>query len=219
MTRDTKDLIKAFTGGVLIFYIGSSLAKLADSAGNLIFDVSQATVFVGNAILFAIAVLIGLVGGPLLIVFVLNQKRTSYLMASAIGLLNLSISFSLSEDISSGVLTLGVVVLAAFVLRYSIEGLALTASTLDEPVDPTEISLLIAIAIIPAIAGYFLATPTTTSFADPFILSIAAGLFTYLVPRFIFDPSYERNRFRFLILIAGMSLTAIVELTSTLIGR
>ncbi len=219
LTRATRDLIKAFAGGALIFYIGSSLAKLSDSARNLIFDVSQGSIFIGNAFLFGIAVVLGLIGGPLFVILVLKQKRASYVMAMALGVLNLSISLSLGNDLWSGVATLGVVMAVLLLIRYLIEALALTASTMNEAIKPTDLVVLVAIPVIPAIAGLYFSTPTVSSFVDPFLLSLAAGLFTFLVPHFIFDPSYEKNQFRFLAIIAGMSVTAIVELGSLLVGR
>jgi ABC-type glucose/galactose transport system permease subunit len=218
-SSDSKDLLKAFTGGVLIYYIGSTLADLVNGARNLIFNTGQGAIFVGNTILFCVAIFTGLIAGPLFVIFVLKQKNVPYLMAMAFGLINLSFAFALNEDLSSGVLALGAVTIVLLVIRYILEGLALSSSTFDDEFEIRDFYVILAIVALPAVLGLFFASPSATTFVNPFIQSLAVGLFVYALPRFIFDSSTGQKQYRFLLLIAGMSVASIVEIAAALIGR
>lgn len=212
-------LAGALAGGLILYWIGAAISRLSQGAADVSAAASQASPVTVNAAIFIVSTLLGVIGGPLLVLFVGRERRFPVVLGIGFGLLNLSLALSLGQEIDTGLLTLGAGALVFLGLRYLFQGLALGASVLGKEPTPLTLLMLGLVSAGPIAIGALVATLPIKDFVEPLLMSSSAGLFVFTLP-FLIGAVREREFIyrQFIGLLAGVVLTATVEIVLAILA-
>jgi hypothetical protein len=205
--------INALAGGIILLLIIKTVSNVINGVSATLAS-EQAISMPLNPVIYVAVSLFGLVGIPLILVFVVGERRRSVVLAVAFGLFNLVFALVIGSEAATGLYSASLVTTGAMLILFLLEGVSIGALLMRGQPKPLYILGLGLTAALPAIAGFKLGASASLDLIEPFILAAAAGFFIFYLP-FILTVGKDQHdvRWQFIGMLAGLVLAGLVVAT------
>ncbi len=215
-------VINAFAAGTVLFFIISMVSGVLGRMAELF----QANTFAGgifaNPWVFTVVALLAIFVSPLVMIFVVGERRRSVILAVALGLFNLGFALTSSNEVASGILnvTIGPALLLALI--FLLEGLAIGALLLNARPSWYLVTALGATTVVPALIGFNMPSLGSLDVFVPFTYAAAAGFLLFYLP-FILGLNDKNSpndiKWHFIGMLSGLFCTGLIYTAFNLLGR
>ncbi len=215
-------VINAFAAGSVLFFIISTISGVIGRMAELFQSSTFAGGIFANPWVFTILALAAIFATPLIMIFVVGERRRSVILAVALGLFNLGFALTVGNEVSSGILNVTAgpgILLAVFFL---LEGLAIGALLLNAQPSWLLVAGLGATATVPALIGFNMPALGSLDVFVPFAYAAAAGFLLFYLP-FILGLNDKNTpndiKWHFVGLLTGLFCTGLIYTAFNLLGQ
>ena len=203
--------VNAFSGGVILFFLITTVSDVITRLSELPKIGQAGPGYAVGSWIFAAATLLGIFGIPLLLVFIVKERRRPVVVAIALGLFNLAIAMKLASELFYG---LSAVTLLAIVLLtglFVLEGIVIGSPFISQKPAPAQVVSLVIAVVLAALAGFNIPGGAAPDYVIPFSEAVAAGFFLFYLP-FSLTAGTNPNdvKWHFIGLLTGLCLTGSV---------
>lgn len=211
--------LNSLGGGVILFIVVKLVSEIINRLTELFRNKPGAVSLAQNPWLYSAVTLFGLVGIPLILVFLVKERRRSVVLAIAFGLFNLTIALVISTDAANGLYSLNAFVAATVALLFLLEGVSIGALLIKLRPSPFYVLFLGLIVALPASAGFNLSGASNIDLIVPFAQAAAAGFLVFYLP-FVLSPGKDNKdvKWQFIGMLTGLVVTGALLTTMPLLG-
>ena len=212
--------INSFAAGNILFLIVMTTSSVINRGAEMIDAGRAGTGFLGNAWLFLAVTSVAIFAVPLVLIFVVGERRRSIIIAVAMGLLNLGLALSLGGDAATGLIPFTSLTVTLMAFLFLLEGLSMGALLMKTQVNPWFVVSLGIIAGLPALAGFNISSVQAADVIIPFTYAASAGFMIFYLP-FILGTSHSSQdiKWHFIGMITGLFTSGLIVTTLTLFSR
>lgn len=215
-------VINAFAAGTVLFLIISMVSSIVGRVADL-FEASGVTGgILADPWIFTVIAVGSIFIVPLVMIFVVRERRRSVILAVALGLYNLGFALTASNEVANGILGVSVAVALLLALIFLLEGLAIGALLLNARPNPGLVVGLGVTAALPSLIGLNIPAVGSLDVFVPFIYAAAAGFLLFNLP-FLLGLNDNRTsndiKWHFIGMLAGLFCTGLIVTAFSLIGR
>lgn len=209
----------AVGGGVILFLIIKLSSEVITRLAELLHNEPGAVTFSLNPWIFSVISLLGLFGIPLILVFIIRERRRSVILAVAFGLFNLTIALFISTEAANGLFFISVLVTLVLAILFLLEGFAVGSLLIKSRPGSLYVLSLGVIIALPALAGFNLSGASDLNLIIPFAQAGAAGFLIFYLP-FIINVSKNNSdvKWQFIGMLIGLITTGAILTALPLLG-
>jgi hypothetical protein len=211
--------LNALGGGVIMFLIIKLVSEIMTRLSELFRNKPGAVSLAQNPWLFAAVTVAGLVVVPLILIFVVRERRRSIVLAIAFGLFNLTTTLIISTDTANGLYTLNAFSTTGVALLFLLEGVSIGALLIKNRPGPFYLLILGLTVSLPALAGFNLSAASNIDLIVPFAQTAAAGFMLFYLP-FVLSAGKDEGdvKWQFIGMLSGMIVTGAILTALPILG-
>jgi len=201
-------VINALAAGSILYLIITTVSTVGGRAAELLQSATRGGGFIGNAWIFTALAVVGIFAVPLILIFVVAERRRSVIIAIAFGLFNLGLTLTYAGDVSSGLMTATVTFVILLAVLFALEGLSIGALLMRSEPEWLFVAGLGLTAGLPALLGMNLTSVRSLDLIVPFVYAAGAGFMLFYLP-FILGAGKTSNdiKWHFIGMLSGILLT------------
>lgn len=215
-------VVNAFASGSILFFVISTTSVVVTRIAELVQTKPAYTGFLGVPWVFAAITLSAIFVVPLVMVFVVGERRRSVIIAVAMGLFNLGFCLTTGNEAASGILSLTPVTAALLALLFLLEGVSIGALLMKAKPSFSFVLTLAITAAAPALVGFNLPSVSSADIFVPIAYAAAAGFMLFYLPFILGTAGGNKAndvKWHFIGMLGGLFTTGLVYTAFNLVGR
>lgn len=211
--------VNSLGAGVILFLIIKLVSDVVTRLAELFRNEPGAVPFSLNPWIFSAISIFSVVGIPLILVFIIRERRRSVILAIAFGLFNLTLALVASTDTVNGLYSDNIFVTMTLALLFLLEGLAIGSLLIKNKPGLFYVLTLGLTVSLPAVAGFNLGAASNLDLVLPFSQAAAAGFLIFYLPFIIAVGKNEDVKWQFIGMLTGLILTGAIITALPLLGN